>query len=203
MGALCGRSSLPRSSSPSPSLLSPCPNPGAILGNILVAWARSRSRFRARITILENLGMFWGLRRCFFHLDCAWNWFPVHFSSPEIVFGHEIEISVGRLRVVGLVGLVRSLWRYSWGGDFLFSDVLLVSLLSVFVIKHRLALERALVQWRFLRELSKGYLCGHRYSLGTVLLLDDMQSLCVSWRLVSLRSATWECLGEARSSVKS
>ena len=89
------------------------------------------------------------------------------------------------------------------GWSFLLSDDLLVSLLSVFVIKHRLALERALVQWRFLRELSKGYLCGHRYSLGTVLLLDDMQSLCVSWRLVSLRSATWECLDEARSSVKS
>ena len=88
------------------------------------------------------------------------------------------------------------------GWSFLLSDDLLVSLLSVFVIKHRLALERALVQWRFLRELSKGYLCGHRYSLGTVLLLDDMQSLCVSWRLMSLRSATWECLGEARSSVK-
>ena len=55
------------------------------------------------------------------------------------------------------------------------------------VIKHRLVVERALVQWRFLREVSKGYLCGHRYSLG-VLLLDDTQVLCVSWRLVPLRS---------------
>ena len=80
---------------------------------------------------------------------------------------------------------------------------LLVSISSVFVIKHRLALERALVQWRFFRELSKGYLCGHRYSLGTVLLLDDTQFLCVSWRLLPLRFLTWECLGEARSSVKS
>ncbi len=56
------------------------------------------------------------------------------------------------------------------------------------VIKHRLVVERALVQWRFLREVSKGYLCGHRYSLGTVRLLDDTQVLCVSWRLVPLRS---------------
>ena len=74
------------------------------------------------------------------------------------------------------------------GVELLCLDVLLVSLLSVFVIKHRLALERALVQWRFLLELSKGYLCGHRYSLGTVRLLDDTQSLCVSWQLVPLRS---------------
>ena len=50
----------------------------------------------------------------------------------------------------------------SWGGgSSLFSDDLLVSVLGVLVIKHRLALERVLVQWGFLWELSKGYLCGH------------------------------------------
>ena len=69
-------------------------------------------------------------------------------------------------------------------------DTLLVPLLSILVIKYWLVLEGALVQWQFLRELSKGYLCGHRYSLGTVLLLDDTQVLCVSWRLLPLRSAT-------------
>ena len=80
--------------------------------------------------------------------------------------------------------------------------ILLVSLSSVPVIKHRLALERALVQWRRFRELSKWYLCGHRYSLGTVRLLDDTQVLCVSWRLLPLFPATWGCFGEACSSVK-
>jgi hypothetical protein len=69
-------------------------------------------------------------------------------------------------------------------------DKLLVPLLSILVIKYWLVLEGALVQWQFLRELPKGYLCGHRYSLGTVLLLDDTQVLCVSWRLLPLCSAT-------------
>ena len=37
---------------------------------------------------------------------------------------------------------------------------------------------------------------------GYCVLLDDMQFLCVSWRLMLLHSATWECLGEVCSSVK-
>ena len=58
-------------------------------------------------------------------------------------------------------------------------DTSLVPLLSILVIKYWLVLEGARVQWQFLRELSKGYLCGHRYSLGTVLLLDDtLLSVC-------------------------
>jgi len=43
-----------------------------------------------------------------------------------------------------------------------------------------------LVQWQFLWELAREFLCGHWNSLGTGSLLDDTQCLCVNWLALSL-----------------
>ena len=127
-------------------------------------------------------------------------WVPVDISRFCVKSTSKIVISISK-RSCGKGGAQVGLWpEFCVKGGTLALIFCFCCSLNVLVLKYRSAVAQALVQWQFRLELSTGYLCGHWYSFGTALLLDDTR-LCVSWRLC-LCTRYWECLGEACSSVK-
>ena len=75
-------------------------------------------------------------------------------------------------------------------------DGSLVPQLGVPEIGHRQVVGQVLVQWQTL-VFAAGCLCGHGYSLGTVLLLGDAQFLRVSWQLLLLAFRNLGVLGQS------